>query len=109
MVEGAAPQALVEVYPERLATVQRMPETAQTAEVEAAEARVEVVAEEGAEIETEHNRKARALRSLQLYNSPFLLVSLLVAWSKMPRASTVKKTMTRKCALSVLRTSTTTV
>lgn len=89
--------------------MQRMPETARTAEVEAAEARVVVVAEEGVEIGTEHNRKARALRSLSLHNSPFLLVSPVVAWSKIPRAPTVKKTMTRTCALSVLRISTTTV
>jgi hypothetical protein len=89
--------------------MQRTLETAQTAEVEAAEAGVEGVAEEGVVTETEHNRKVRVLRNLSPHSNLLLLASWVVAWSRMPRARKVKKTMTRICALSVPRISTTTV
>ena len=88
----------------------RMQETAETAEEVEAEAGVEDVAEEeGVEVETERSRKAKALRSLSLRNNLLLLAWSAVAWSKMLRLPKAKKSTTRTCASSVLRTSTTTV
>jgi hypothetical protein len=45
-----------------------------------AEAEVEGVAEEGAVIGTEHNRRVRVLRNLSLDSNLLLLASLVVAW-----------------------------
>ena len=86
-----------------------MQETAETAEEVEAEAGVEDVAEEGVEVETERSRKAKALRSLSLRNNPSRPVWSAVAWSKMLRLPKVKKSTTRICASSVLRTSIITV
>ena len=68
-------EAPAEAYTRRAATMQRTLETAQTAEVEAAEAGVEGVAEEGVVIGTEHSRKARALANLSPHSYLLLLAS----------------------------------
>jgi hypothetical protein len=75
VVLEALPEAPAEAYTRRPATMQRTLETAQTAEVEAAEAGVEGVAEEGVVIGTEHSRKARALHNLSPHSSLLLLAS----------------------------------
>jgi hypothetical protein len=109
-VEEVALQVVAEAYLRDLAKMYPMQETAETVEEVEVEAGAEDVApEEGAGIETEHSRKAKALRSLSLPNNPLLLVWSAVAWSKMLRLPKLKKSTTRICASSVLRTSTTTV